>query len=205
MVCYCNKRELIYIHVPKTGGLSIEKILIKNYGFKYFTFEEGRYDMLRDEEGKKGFLRYILKYSKESKKYNLKSFKKFAFVRNPYTRAISSLKYLSRVYDVEIPEGEILYNNLRNNTYCYIHFYLSQTECLKDEEGNLDIDYIGKFENFSSDLKRILYDELGFFESNVDRVHENISTNTISIDENRLYEEIRNTMYEDFLNFNYSL
>jgi len=205
MVCYCNKRELIYIHIPKTGGLTIEKILIKNYGFKYFKFEEGRYDFLSDEEGKDGFLRYILKYSKESKKYDLKSFKKFTFVRNPYTRAVSALKYLSRIYEIDLPENEILYQKLKENVYCYNHFYLSQTDCLKDDNGELNIDYIGKFENFSEDLAKILYEDLGFFQSDINRIHENMSTNEITFDEDRLKLEIRFHMRDDFLNFNYEI
>lgn len=203
MVCYCNKRRILFIHVPKTGGLTIEKILVKNYGFKYFTFPEGRYDFLRDEEGREGIFRYILKYSKESKKYDLKSFKKFAFVRNPYSRAVSALRYLSKNYNVEIPSNEILYSKLRENTYCYMHFYLSQTECLKDDEGKLNIDYIGRFENFQEELERILYRELGLFESNLSRIHENKSDNNIEYDREELMYQVRINLQEDFLNFNY--
>ena len=94
MVCYSLDRKIIYIHTPKTGGTSIEKILIENYDFKNFTFNNGPYEFLNLEEGKKGFFKYILKYSDESKKYDLISWKKFTFVRNPISRAISGIKYL---------------------------------------------------------------------------------------------------------------
>ena len=205
MVCYCNKRKIIFIHVPKTGGLTVEQILIKNYGFKYFTFKTGRYDFLNDPEGKEGFFRYILKYSKESKRYNLREFKTFAFVRNPYSRAMSSISFLSKVFDVIPQNTEIMLRKTRMNTYCYVHFNLSQTECLKNDDGELNIDYIGKFENFTEELERILFIELKLPYSNIRNIHKNKSSRKLNLDNERIFEEVRIIHSEDFLNFNYEL
>lgn len=204
MVCYSKKKKLIYIHVPKTGGLTIESILVKRYGFKYFTFENGRYDFLSDPMGKLGILRYILLYSKESKKYDLKSFKTFAFVRNPYERAISAIKYLKGLKNSRFPENAGTFITLsRVNVYYYMHFSLSQTDCLKDENGILNIDYIGKFENLMDDLKRILVDENGFNDSDFSRIHRNKSNVNISMDLDRIMEEVNIIHSDDFVNFGY--
>lgn len=203
MVCYCNKRKLIYIHVPKTGGLTIENILIKKYGFKYFKFESGRYDFLNDPRGKLGIFRYILLYSREAKKYDLKSFKVIAFVRNPYERAISAVKYLRGISQTFPDTIDNFNTRCELDTYYYMHFCLSQTDCLKDDEGNLRIDYLGRFENLIEDLKRILIDELNFPNSNFDRIHKNKSSSILPYDRQEICLEVDKIHRDDFVNFKY--
>lgn len=203
MVCYCNKRRLIYIHVPKTGGLTVESILVKNYGFKYFKFKTGRYEFLSDPRGKLGIFRYILLYSLEAKKYDLKSFKMIAFVRNPYNRGISAIKYLNKFSEVFPQTMNDFIIRCRIDTYYYIHFNLSQSDCLKNDEGNLRIDYLGRFENLMEDLRRILVDELNFPDSNFTNIHKNKSSLNFPFSEDEVCQEIRKIHYEDFCNFGY--
>uniref|UniRef100_A0A6C0BER6 Uncharacterized protein n=1 Tax=viral metagenome TaxID=1070528 RepID=A0A6C0BER6_9ZZZZ len=189
MVCYCSEKKIIYIHIPKCAGLTIEKILVSMYGFKYFTFPKDssveelvRYPFLNDPRAKMGLFRYILKYSNESKIYDLNSFFKFTFVRNPFDRAISSVKYLSdRMECSEIrklePERYIknFYISCLSSTYLYFHFILSQEDCIKDLDGNIKMDFIGRFENLIPDLKFLLFDKLGFEVKDINNIHENKS------------------------------
>lgn len=98
MVCYCPEKRILYIHLPKCAGLTVESILIKKYGFKHFTFPDSddQYKFLRDPRGKIGIFRYILLYSNEAKIYDLTSFRKFTIVRNPYGKAESAIRYLHK-------------------------------------------------------------------------------------------------------------
>lgn len=98
MVCYCPEKRILYIHLPKCAGLTIESILIKKYGFKHFTFPDSddQYKFLRDPRGKIGIFKYILLYSNESKIYDLTSFRKFTIVRNPFNKAESAIRYLHK-------------------------------------------------------------------------------------------------------------
>lgn len=98
MVCYCPERRILYIHLPKCAGLTIESVLIKKYGFKHFTFPDSddQYRFLRDPRGKIGIFKYILLYSNEARIYDLTSFRKFSIVRNPYNKAESAIRYLHK-------------------------------------------------------------------------------------------------------------
>jgi len=205
MVCYCPERKIIYIHNPKTGGLTIEEILVKYYNFKHFSFNNGRYEFLRNDFGKIGIYRYILENSYESKIYDLKSFFKFTFVRNPVDRGLSALRYLKERYLYFFPKTfEKFLLECETDPYLYIHFVNSQSDHLKDEEGLINFDFIGRFENFNSDLKKVLFEVCKLPEVNFDEIH--INSSKLS-NEMFSYEEVSNYIREkhreDFLNFNF--
>lgn len=206
MVCYSLEHKIIYIHVPKTGGMTIEKILIDNFGFKNFTFDNGAYEFLNKEEGRNGFFKYILKYSKEAKDYNLLSWRKFTFVRNPHSRCYSAIRYLSENYFKDKFPTNLMefYEYCNNDNFFYIHFIMSQSTCLKDREDNIIIDYIGKFENFQEDLEHILFDCFGFERKDISGYHIH-KTNPDMIEfDKELINKISNIIHsEDFENFNY--
>lgn len=185
MVCYCARRRVIYIHIPKTGGLTVEKILCELYGFKKFTFKKGNYDFLHDPLGKHGILKYILNYSEERNVYDLNSFFKFSFIRNPRDRCISAIKYLYQTSlnkNLPFPRDHSEFIKWsRSKNYYYMHFCLSQEDCLKNLSDHIDIDYIGRFENLMEDLKYVLVDILKMKYRSFDSVHENKSIYQSSI------------------------
>lgn len=224
MVCYCPERQILYIHLPKCGGLTIEAILLKKYNFKHFTFPDTKdpYPFLREANGKLGIFRYILKYSNEAKLYNLKSFRKFSIVRNPYTRGESGIRYLheSSIKNslVKLPNGKIQQNKRHfplnidrfyltclNRDYYYIHFCLPQYRSLEDDEGNIDF-RIGHFETFMDDLKTILFNEYNLTPFDIDKVHINKSKKTLlQIDLNKVYDKIAIIHEDDFRILNYDI
>lgn len=171
MLCFSSELQIIFIHIPKTGGMSIERILIENYGFKNFTFPNGCYEMLKNDEGREGFLKYTLKYSEESKKYDLNSFKKFTFVRDPYTRANSGIRFLTENFDYYPDNINDFYELCKERNFWYVHFILPQYKNLEDLDGNINIDHIGRFENFTEDLERILFDEFKFERKDLSKYH----------------------------------
>lgn len=180
MVCYCPFRKILYIHNPKVAGLTIEKILMEKYSFKHFTFEGGKdFPFLIDPRGKLGIFRYVLLYSNESKIYDLKSFFKFSFVRNPYNRAISCIKFLdiaSKRKGMNFPKRlEEFMMTARSNNYYYIHFSTTQYRHLLDENDQFLFNYIGKFESLHEDLEHVLFNILKLPRKNIKNIHENKS------------------------------
>lgn len=217
MVCYCPERKILFIHLPKNGGLTIESILLKTYGFKHFTFPgtNDPYPFLRDPRGKIGFFRYILKYSNESKTIDFSKYRKFAVVRNPFTRGESAIRYLHKssarvsagrdingkifVKKGHFPLGiERFYRTCLTRDYYYMHFCLSQTRSLEDLEGNIDFDIV-RFENLIPEMKRLLFDEYGLEPSEIEKVHVNKSNkNNLGVDIEHVRNKVKQIHKEDF-------
>lgn len=94
------KEKLIYVHVPKTGGISIEEYLLDyfNYSRNIFNFTDG-FGYLNFNTENNGFrtpypcMHYPLKdILKQATDYNVdNSWTIFSVVRNPYYKLISEL------------------------------------------------------------------------------------------------------------------
>jgi hypothetical protein len=202
MCCYNLERKIIFIHIPKTGGMSIERILIENYGFKNFRFLGGPYEFLNKNEGTLGFFKYILNHSKESKELDLLSFTKFTFVRNPHTRAISGVRYLNQKIS-NFPDNVFsFYQRSLTDNFFNVHFNMSQSNCIKDLNDEIKIDYIGKYENFSEDLEHILFDIFKFERKDISKYHIHKSDKKIFDLDEDLIKEIADSIHkEDFERF----
>lgn len=224
MVCYCPERKILYIHLPKCAGLTVEAILLKKYNFKHFTFENTKdpYPFLRESKGKLGIFRYILKYSIEARTIDFTKYRKFTIVRNPHTRGESGIRYLHKtsakrsiIHDKDgksvlkknhFPLGiERFYLTCLNRTYYYMHFCLSQTTSLEDLDGNIDFN-IGRFENLMPDLRRILFEEYGLEEFEIEQIHVNGSKKELlQMDISNVYNKISEIHQKDFEILGYSL
>jgi hypothetical protein len=149
-----RRHRVIFIHVPKTGGQSVEQAL---FGRPLYL---GHFRLVR--------------YEKESPE-NFKSFYKFAFVRNPYTRMLSAYRYLMAhsnwPEDIEFRDRTLsryrdfenfIVNGLRQNQAIgrYPHFR-PQIFQLKNSAGAIGVDFIGRFENLREDYETIRQ-RLGF-------------------------------------------
>jgi hypothetical protein len=184
--------KVIYIHIPKNGGLYVEHILKKYYGFEYdynimldnfgFVYEDELFYLPHYNRG-------VLKYYINSKIINDKlkltkemwnKYTKFTFVRNPYTKIISSYEYLKILYknnhyknenyeSIQFPsfsefiknqkygiEQSLYKNNIELYCYHYYHTFIKQYEHLLNNDNKINIDYIGNFENLNEELINIL-------------------------------------------------
>lgn len=219
MVCYCPERRILFIHLPKCAGLTVESILIQNYGFKHFTFKSGLrgdpYPFLREPRGKIGFFKYILKYSEEAKTIDFSTYRKFAVVRNPYTRAESGIRYLHKcsvknsAYKDQngklcLKPGHFpmsidkFYRTCLIRDYYYVHFCLSQVDSLKDLDGNIDFTIV-RFENLIDDLKSLLFDEYGMDVTDIEKVHANKSEiRNLTLDRSHVMKLVSKIHKEDF-------
>lgn len=210
MVCFNPDKKVIFIHLPKCAGISVETILRKQFGFISFTFPHSKdnYKFLRDSRGKIGILRFILLYSNEAKLYDLNSFKKITVVRNPYNRCESAIRYLHKISN----EGEKFPTNIKEfyytsleRHYYYMHFCLTQKQSLEDLEGNINIDYICKFETLFEDLEYALFEVCNFDRIEIKRIHVNKTDKEILLlDRKEISELILQLHKEDFEQFDYS-
>lgn len=224
MVCFCPERKILYIHLPKCAGLTVESILITKYNFKHFTFTgtEDPYPFLREARGKLGIYRYILNYSNEAKTIDFSKYKKFTVVRNPYTRGESGIRYLHKnsakqaitrdvngkayIKSGHFPMGiDRFYRTCLNRDYYYMHFCLSQKRSLEDLQGNIDFT-ICRFENLMIDLKKVLFDDYELEPFDIDKIHVNQSKKErLTMNILHVREKIREIHEEDFRILGYDI
>ena len=191
-MCSINHElKAIYIHVPKCGGLSVQLLLDKHYGFKtaYFT-HENHSDYVLDkgdeqqvintgQEKVQGFLRInkmgILRYFESSETHSekatispeqWKTYYKFTFVRNPYDRLVSAWKYIDKLIEKTTNETNETKDRPSFKDFCkhpswcdeyaFFHAFISQREQLLNTKGELNLQFIGNFENLNEDFIKVL-------------------------------------------------
>ena len=156
-----TSKKFIFIHIPKTAGTSIRHILKQHENPSYgaeFNFHESALDVKR----------------RISSDIFDNSYK-FAFIRNPWDRMYSFYKYLiSGKFNVYIPElvpyhhwKEIGFKRWLLEEEFYIPSHKLPTpdmvpmqrkdmlSWISDDNGNLLVDFIGRFENIKEDYRTI--------------------------------------------------
>lgn len=134
-------KRFIFVHINKTGGISVEKSL-KLYGREHRTAL-----MFRDYLGEEQFNRVF----------------KFAFVRNPWDKVVSHYCYRYQTNQTQLKSRNIGFKEWIMLTYCrkdpnhldFPRMFLPQLDWICDEKGNVIIDYIGRFENIQHDFNKI--------------------------------------------------
>lgn len=147
-----HKHKFIFVHIPKTGGTSIQYLFTKN-------------NNVTKKENKKHFTSND--YHRENiSEWN--SYFKFSFVRNPFDFLVSYYIFRMKMINGELGRTERfmskkyknsnfkswIRNNFFNDPRVMTHFdFLSVNE-------KIELDYIGKFENFQEDFN-IICDKIG--------------------------------------------
>lgn len=142
-----HKYKFIFIHIPRTGGSSIEYALCNRNWWK--THPPSKH--LTAHIAKKIYAPYWDDYFK------------FSFVRNPWDRMVSMLRYGS-FYGLSLgSRGEICtdayFNKFKKIEYDYRFFNENQFEDLEEKHNSVymnilgeEMNFIGKFENLQEDL-----------------------------------------------------
>ena len=143
-----HKHKFIFVHIPKTGGTSIESLFIRNAHIKDVT---GKHNMVSDIGSE-----------------FLKKYFTFTFVRNPWDRMVSYYKFRIKRWNM-FNHGESFKEWIRflcsdevQKIKAY-HFNLAiknQHEFLVSESNEISVDFIGRFENLQEDFN-IICDKIG--------------------------------------------
>jgi len=141
--------SIIFLHIPRTGGSIIENFLQNKYQMNYFGADNFGLSMQHYT------LDNILKLNPDlNKSY------KFTFIRNPFDRILSS--YLNWTIN-NTPNFDdyidMVKNVVDNKLYLHTAFintndishYIPQSIMIN----NNDIDFIGRFENYDTDVKEL--------------------------------------------------
>jgi hypothetical protein len=191
MIYINHAKKAIYIHIPKTAGTYIGKMLVTHYGFiSYLDMllnkrkdhdifcKSYRYKKVLTNNtlyDNSYFNKYagLLTYCKTSKDINKalnmdeekwETYFKFCFIRNPYDRALSGWKHFDTVFELK---GDF-YNYISRHPIEdavsdieYGHIFMSQKRQIEDVDGTCGVDAIGKFETLEEDFVKILQ-KMGF-------------------------------------------
>jgi len=173
----CRKRKILFVHIPKTGGNSVAHYFkFKQNNSNFFgrskvkkIYENSTAKILAGHEYSHYTLRLLKKHI-DIKKYFI-----FSFVRNPFDKLVSEffwrIKYKLSFYpffEIELKPSnfELFLNKLQevnltfkeNKIIWESHLY-PQTKFLflkrKNKKNKLEIDFLGRFENFSEDMKKL--------------------------------------------------
>ena len=142
-----DQRRAIFVHVPRTAGISLSQAI--------FGCEVGHF-RLRDYQGM------------DARRYA--NYFKFAFVRNPWDRVVSAFTFLSAggmagyAYDAAFKRQVIdRYGSFERfvlewlsgkNIHKHVHFF-PQHGFVVDGDGNLALDFVGRFESLASDFVEV--------------------------------------------------
>jgi hypothetical protein len=153
-----DSRKVVFIHIQKTGGLTVDRLLneripdLRRIGARH-RFASLGMDELDDWE----------------------EYFKFAFVRNPWDRLVSWYNMVTTmpkdgnelwryVHDNSSTFEEFIYNctdevEIKNGVH--YSFAYNQLDYVTDDHGNLLVDFIGRLENFDNDLQEA-FRRIGF-------------------------------------------
>jgi hypothetical protein len=139
-----KKRNCVFIHIPKTAGISVFNALFGQNSKAHIPYTD---------------FEFVLKKTP--------SLKVVTFVRNPIERFESAYYYLckgGRKHSNDLKYQEILTNYRDINDFVInglsahlidIEHFIPQVNWLKNSNGEIKIDFIGKLEQIDSDFEKL--------------------------------------------------
>ena len=160
MICHDNK--CIFVHIPKTGGSSIENVIWGSDWSKRTT-EQLWMGAVRPGFNKyqSGGLQHLLaaQIRREVGARVFDSFFKFSFVRNPWSKVVSQFCYIKTREDLLRFMGMTRWTSFRK----YLDLIekiehvqsCEQWRFLEGDNGQCLVDFVGRFENLQEDFERV--------------------------------------------------
>ncbi|KPA18984.1 Carbohydrate sulfotransferase, 8-13 [Candidatus Magnetomorum sp. HK-1] len=194
-----NKLKTIFIHIQKTGGTSIDKAIqnIDTNAIKRVNEIPATHNI---QKGKHLWAIDLKKYLPSG---IWDDYFKFAFIRNPWDRLVSWY-YMC----VQKPENyKRLY--IKNNFKDFSDFLINgtkglaqrcsynQVDFITNNDGEIILDFIGRFENYNNDIKKISsqlgveLDVLNFNKSEHEHYRNYYTEKTKKIVEDRFMNDIK--------------
>jgi len=186
---YNDKFKTVFIHIPKTAGTSVYTSLFGHV--------------------KRNHIRLLYFEAYDKNKYD--DYFKFAFVRNPYDRLVSSFIYIKGRNDLYTPViakyetfddfVEALLDDANRVKIFRVPHFNTQYYFLKDRSGKVGVDFLGRFESLEHDFK-VVCNKLGM---PARLPHHNKSQHKHFMDyySPRLIQIVNQVYREDFENLGY--
>ena len=166
-----DENEFIFVHIPRTAGTRISKSLCEEMRVENWKQHIGeptevarRHETVADDypgsiyEGKKHIEAKDLKLLVGEKKWE--SYFTFAFVRNPWDRAVSTYMHRRKVASGPVralwPTSKHLFRWLLKGKYKLLGANSAQQiDYVADDNGELLVDFVGRFERLAEDFDSV--------------------------------------------------
>ncbi len=195
-MAYWKRRDLLFIHVPRTGGSTIHEV-----------FEWGSAMQFEQTEDIMPWHFTAREYKEKIRRFD--HLFRFAFVRNPFDRFLSTYKFKNGVplnLEQKIDDIEMFAIRLRDQYRKkdeYTQFarcmWLSQCDFLLIN-GELAVDFLGRFENYEEDFIKVCKMAHQRIPKDIPKL--NSSNKKIELTD-RARELVYDIYYEDFKTFGY--
>lgn len=213
-----HQHQVIFVHIPKCGGQSIETMFLEDLGLTWDLREPLL--LRRNQSNKLGppYLAHLL--ARDYVKYKwiseviFNTYYKFSIVRNPFLRTISIYNYLfggnqnnSRMLSFDSFINEWLPNQFPNgvngvNVNSYYYFVRSQSDFVYSKNNIQLVDKIYRFEDIQFVALQLI--EKLNLKSNFKHINKTESKIITPNDLNLDYKKKIYSIYEkDFINFGY--
>jgi hypothetical protein len=149
-----HKHKFIFIQIPKTGCTSAQKVLEKHGG------------IVKQGPTKKKSIYFKHRTYSEMQESNdfekIKEYFSFTFVRNPWDWLVSNYFYCRGIHSPYRNRGTK--NSIKKSKDLkfepWLYWYINgmkgtQKEMIVDSSGEINIDFIGKLENYQSDFNKV--------------------------------------------------
>lgn len=165
---FSHKYKCIYIHIPKTAGVSIRHFLGMSFkpSDQLYTIpfqpDDHKFNPPQPHLRAEDYLKYGMVTQEE-----FDSYFKFAFVRNPWERIVSEYKFRGwpQRLDFKTFLSKCLPKPSWTDEYCHI---IPQYDFIHDAKGNLLVNFVGRFERLHEDFK-VVCQKLGIASSPLTR------------------------------------
>ena len=197
----------IFIHIPKTGGSSIESVIWskpRSPADLWMGFVDDFHNKYQT-----GGLQHLLSRHIKLEVGNdvFDKYYKFTIVRNPWDKAASQYSFMSKREDLRN------FIDMKRDTSFKKYLELiklkkhiqwePQVNFLKDADDKLVVDYIGRFEQLSHCANEI-FSHLGIAQTNLPHLHKSVRKPYQDYYDDESIEMIKEMYNEDINEFGYS-
>ena len=210
------KKKIIFVHIPRSGGTTIEKTLWRSEFNRDFSFDmndekhllQGFIDKYRNKYQSDGLQHLTINNIEKIYPLESKQFFKFTFIRNPFSRIASTYCEIMN-YRKDLRDYLVIYKDSSFKNFLKLVKKNHHTHWMPMNKFFLqeDMNFIGKFEFFSEDLEKLeKLTDVTFLKKNFPESG-NFSTKAhyLKFYEDKENIELVNEIYRDDLSlFNYS-